>query len=129
MPTRLPLLGLFLSLVLNGCGSGLRLSNGIDRCRIASELFQVEVEASKDAMVRALEGEGEQEFCSVAEVWLVQGGKRFTSRGTVPRPHLHSLRSGPHLVELHLENLVLTSDGETWPGLGELGLFCHQARQ
>ena len=63
------------------------------------------------------------------DFFLTSGGKTYRS-SQFPRPaKVHPIRIGRYLTELRVENIALAaSDGEEWPGLGEIIFYCHADR-
>jgi hypothetical protein len=86
------------------------------------------VDVREEPMVRWLDPEGNRELARVVGPWLEEGGRRFATATGDPRPHFHPLRSGPYLVELHVEQIILRDGEGQWPGLAELSLYCHEDR-
>lgn len=103
----------------------LRFTNRPQTCLVVGDTYQLAVEVTRRPMVRLLDTSG-RELMSVSP-WLQEGGLRRVASAS-PAPHLHPLRSGPYLVELHLENVVLRGGGAAWPGLAELSIVCHSDR-
>lgn len=63
------------------------------------------------------------------DLFLTSGGKTYRSSLSAKPAKVHPIRIGRYLTELHVENIVLAaSDGEEWPGLGEITLYCHPDR-
>jgi len=109
-------------------GATVRLRDGPTGCLVATDHYQLTVDVTSDPMVRLMDARGRGDLASLDSLWLEEGGRRYTPAPADRRRHFHPLRSGPYLVELHLENVVLASDGGEWPGLAELSLFCHEDR-
>lgn len=62
-------------------------------------------------------------------LFLTSGGKTYRSSLSPKPAKVHPIRIGRYLTELHVENIVLAaSDGEEWPGLGEIAFYCHADR-
>ena len=63
------------------------------------------------------------------DLFLTSGGKTYRSSLPSRPAKVHPIRIGRYLTELHVENIVLaSSDGEEWPGLGEIAFYCHPDR-
>lgn len=123
------ILAVFLSLpACPPAAAAVQLSNGLTRCTVRTPHYQLVVDVTRDASVRLLGATGTKERVRLESVWLQQGAERFASSAAAPHPHLHSLRAGPYLVELHVENIRLTRGNRPWPGIAELSLFCHEDR-
>jgi hypothetical protein len=105
-----------------------RMSDGVYGCTVQTDVYRLVVDVREEPTVRWLDPNGERELATVVGPWLSEGGKHFATAAGDPRPHFHPLRSGPYLVELHIEQIVLRDGGEEWPGLAELSLFCHEDR-
>jgi len=105
-----------------------RLSDGVYGCTVQTPVYRLMVDVREEPMVRWLDAKGERELASVVGPWLEEGGRRFATAAGEPRPHFHPLRSGPYLVELHLEQIILRDEAGEWPGLAELSLYCHEDR-
>jgi len=110
------------------------LSNGSGACSIMTSQYQLQVDTTSRNLISLRAADGGALLQGVA-VMLTLGEHRFEWAGPTtsltagaPPPHLHTLRAGPHLVELCIENVVLTDRGETWPGLVELRLTCHESK-
>ena len=110
------------------CPAAVRLADGPSGCLVATDHYQLIVGVASDPMVRLMARDGKHELTTLRSLWLEADGKRFTTTPADPRPHFHPLHSGPYLVELHLENLVLAGDRDEWAGLAELSLFCQEDR-
>lgn len=102
------------------------LSNSAGACSITTSQYQLQVDTTSRNLISLRGADGGALLRGVAVI-LTLGQHRFEWAGAPP-PHLHTLRAGPHLVELCLENVVLTDAGETWPGLAELRLTCHESK-
>ncbi|MBM3475195.1 MAG: hypothetical protein FJX75_18185 [Armatimonadetes bacterium] len=104
------------------------MSDGVFGCTVQTDVYRLVVDVREEPMVRWLDPKGDRELASVIGPWLWEGERRFATTPGDPRPHFHPLRSGPYLVELHIEQIVLRDGGEEWPGLAELTLYCHEDR-
>ncbi len=62
------------------------------------------------------------------EFWLEAGGTNYSANFSNYPPNLHFIRGGRYLVEGHIENIVLSSGTNVWPGLAELSFWCHRDR-
>jgi hypothetical protein len=65
---------------------------------------------------------------SVNRIELEEGGKVYTSDFASAVPRLHILRIGSYFTQFNLENIVLKSGTNAWPGLVELSVYCHADR-
>ncbi|MFQ6133077.1 MAG: hypothetical protein ACE5R4_13635 [Armatimonadota bacterium] len=53
----------------------------------------------------------------------------FSSLHATVAARVHVVRLGWYLTEVQVQNIVLaTAEGEEWPGLGEMTLYCHRDR-
>jgi hypothetical protein len=95
---------------------------------VQTDGYRLVVDVGGARPVRVLDRAGRRELAWLEGVWAIEDGTRYASASLRPQPHLHPLRSGPYLVELHLENVLLRAGGEAWPGLAEVSLFCHADR-
>ena len=100
------------------------LSNGPTACTITTSRYQLRVDAASPTLI-SLRGGGQPLLLGIAALSLTSDGRRYEWKGR-PAPHLHTLRAGPHLVEFCLENIVLKTGADTWPGLAELRATCHE---
>jgi hypothetical protein len=105
-----------------------RMSDGVFGCTVQTDTYRLVVDVRNEPMVRWLDPKGKRELANVAGPWLWEGQRRFAASAGDPRPHFHPLRSGPYLVELHIEQIVLRDGEDEWPGLAELSLYCHEDR-
>jgi len=62
------------------------------------------------------------------DFWLQAGGTNYSADFSSYPPNLHFIRGGRYLVEGHIENIVLSSGTNVWPGLAELSFWCHRER-
>ena len=125
MLTRLAPLALFLCAA--AVASPVHMQDWPQGCLVATDQYQLSVDVTRTPMVRLLSADGKTPLASLDGLWLEEG-KRFSLTAPGPTAHFHPLRSGPYLVELHLENVVLTNGADAWPGLAELSLYCHEDR-
>jgi hypothetical protein len=95
-------------------------------CTVVTDTYRLVVDVTQPPMVRMLAPDGKAELAHVGSVSLGQDGRRYTAAAS-PAPHFHPLRSGPYLVELHIENIILCGVTD-WPGLAEISLYCHEDR-
>jgi hypothetical protein len=129
------------------CAPALRaevvLTNGVSTCAIRTPRYQLRVDTASPRLIALQAPDGQPLLEGIVEFSLAASGRRFTWQGK-PAPHLHTLRAGPHLVELCIENIVLRADGEmarslcdrhggsagvaTWPGLAELHVTCQEQK-
>jgi hypothetical protein len=66
---------------------------------------------------------------SILDLFLTSGGKTYRSSLSPKPAKVHPIRIGRYLTELQVENIALaSSDGEEWPGLGEITFYCHADR-
>jgi len=106
----------------------MRMSDGVFGCTVQTDVYRLVVDVQQEPMVRWLDARGKRELATVVGPWLGEDGRTYATASGDPRPHFHPLRSGPYLVELHIEQIVLRDGEEGWPGLAELSLFCHEDR-
>lgn len=103
------------------------LSNGATACTVRTSSYVMRVDTTSPGLL-TVRGPNEQPLIDgVAGISLTVDGRRFEWTGQAA-PHLHTLRAGPHLVEFCIENIVLTSGGDTWPGLVELHVTCQETK-
>jgi len=109
------------------CVAEVRLSNHPNGCVVVGDTYRLVVDVTQDPVARLLSTDGKTELARLRNVWLSEGKRLYASRPAAGPPVFHPLRSGPYLVELHIENIALRSeeDEAAWPGLAELSLFCH----
>lgn len=124
---RLLLLPVIVALAANVAPAMVRLSDRTDGCTVTTDHYQLVVDTTQAPWVQLLTADGKGQRAQLGALWLEQGGRRFEAAAT-PLPHFHPLRSGPYLVELHLENIILRDGTDEWPGLAELSLYCHEDR-
>lgn len=101
--------------------------NTPDGCTVTTGSYRLVVDATGLPFVRMLSPDGAAELARLDGPWLEQDGRRFVAAAN-PAPHFHPLRSGAYLVELHLENIILSDAAGAWPGLAEISLYCHEDR-
>ena len=116
-----------LLIMVAGTAQAVRMSNTTTGCMVVTESYRLSVDVTHNPLVRLYTAEGNTDLAILGTVWLEQKGRRFTAT-TDPAPHFHPLRTGPYLVELHIENIVLSDSAGPWPGLAEISLYCHEDR-
>lgn len=104
-----------------------RMTNTPTGCTVVTAGYRLSVDVTQSPFVQLWTADGEAELAALGAVWLEQDGRRF-SAGADPAPHFHPLRSGPYLVELHLQNIILQDADGAWQGLAEVSLYCHEDR-
>lgn len=128
MPTRRPLLSLaLLAALAPAARAAVRMTDWPTGCRVLTDHYQLSVDVTLRPTVELRTADGQTHLANLGEVSVSQAGRTFWATAQPP-PHFHPLRSGPYLVELHLENIILRDAAGDWPGLGELSLFCHEDR-
>jgi len=103
------------------------LSNGATACAIRTPHYALTVDVASSSLFALQGADGTCLVQGIAAASLSIGERQFAWTGQ-PAPHLHTLRAGPHLVELCIEDIILTAGGETWPGLAELHLTCQERK-
>jgi hypothetical protein len=113
------------------------LSNGNERCAVQTSRYLLRINIGESqsedrvSLFELLSPKGNILFASLTALDLFRDNRAYTSRGSSCRPHLHTLRSGPYLAEMYLENVIMKepgSAGNDWSGLAEVGLICHEDR-
>ena len=142
--TRRLVLGAGLALTVTGPGAAVVvLSNGNEHCTVQTDHYRLVVDTAAPvarARWRGADGpgpiglfaaDGQKLLAAVGLPSLATPAAAYTVQVRPRHPHLHTLRSGPYLVEMYLENVVLASrqaGRPQWSGLAEVGLFCHEDR-
>lgn len=99
-----------------------------DTYRLVVDLAPAAPGALQPPPVRMYDPTGRTEIGAITRLFLEDRQASYSTRSAPGPAHFHPLRSGPYLIEVHLENLLLYSRDRLWPGLGELTLYCHRDR-
>lgn len=115
------------------------LTNGNEHCMVQTDYYLLRVDArpwretrtvaALPPLVVLLLADGAL-AAALGQAFLgLESGGVWYEISAGPATHLHTVRSGPYLVEMYVEGLIAADqDGRAWPGLIELGLYCQEDR-
>lgn len=100
-----------------------------DGCRVRTSRYTLVLDMTDPPLFRLFAADGTRELLSFGGLWLEERWRFYSDRGGGPRAHLHVLRQGPYLVEMHVECMTPVDEASAaWRGAAELSFYCHEDR-
>jgi len=121
-------------LLASSAVSAVVLSNGNEHCTVQATSYVLRINTGagqgegRSSLFELFSPDGKKPLAAFTSLHISEENCSYRSDLALPHPHLHTLRCGSYLVEMYLENVILkvpNQAGSNWPGLAEVGLFCH----
>jgi len=115
---------------LGGClPTGVDVRCGDQRFHVAGETYTLGADLARPAVDRLILGGDANLFEGGLVLVLRADGREYRSDRAPSPAQVHTLRFGPYLTHVRVENILLADgDGDPWPGLAQLDLVCHRDR-